>query len=130
VTFDAKWKPGTPDYEVTPPKYPAELTPKLKDKLEELAKQAFRLLGCRDYARVDFRVRPPARPYSPSACPNPDFSPLAGLSGPLDGQRAAGGNPYPLTKVPPRDAATRACEGSAPLSDSGRGVPSLFYFLV
>src|SRR5581483_9437008 len=83
VTFDAKWKPGTPDYEVTPPKYPAELTPKLKDKLESLAKQAFRLLGCRDYARVDFRVRPPGKPYILEVNPNPDFSPNAGLAGGL-----------------------------------------------
>ncbi len=84
VTFDAKWKPGTPDYEVTPPKYPAELTPKLKDKLESLAKQAFRLLGCRDYARVDFRVRPPGKPYILEVNPNPDFSPMAGLAGGLE----------------------------------------------
>jgi D-alanine-D-alanine ligase len=84
VTYDAKWKPGTPDYELTPPKYPAEVTPKLKDKLETLAKQAFRLLGCRDYARVDFRVRPSGKPYILEINPNPDFSPLAGLSGGLE----------------------------------------------
>jgi D-alanine-D-alanine ligase len=83
VTYDAKWKPGTNDYEMTPPKYPAEVKPKLKEKLETLAKQAFRLLGCRDYARVDFRVRPTGKPYILEINPNPDFSPLAGLSGGL-----------------------------------------------
>jgi D-alanine-D-alanine ligase len=83
VTYDAKWKPGTPDYEATPPKYPAEVTPKLREKLEILAKQAFRLLGCRDYARVDFRVRPTGKPYILEVNPNPDFSPNAGLSGGL-----------------------------------------------
>ncbi len=60
VTYDAKWKPGTRDYESTPPLYPAEVTPRLKEKLETLAKQVFRLLDCRDYARVAFPACGPA----------------------------------------------------------------------
>ena len=88
ITYDAKWKPGTPDYESTPPKYPAEnVPPKLATKLRTLAKKAFRLTGCRDYARVDFRVKPSGKPYILEVNPNPDFSPLAGLSG---GLKAAG----------------------------------------
>jgi D-alanine-D-alanine ligase len=83
VTYDAKWKPGSRDYESTPPRYPAVVSPRLKEKLESLAKQAFRLLDCRDYARVDFRVRPGNRPYILEVNPNPDFSPTAGLSGGL-----------------------------------------------
>lgn len=83
VTYDAKWKPGSRDYEATPPRYPAIVTPKLAEKIATLATQAFRLLGCRDYARVDFRVRAPARPYILEVNPNPDFSPTAGLSGGL-----------------------------------------------
>jgi D-alanine-D-alanine ligase len=83
VTYEAKWKPGSRDYEATPPRYPAEVTPRLKAKLEALAKQAFRLLGCRDYARVDFRVRPGNRPYILEVNPNPDFNPVAGLAGGL-----------------------------------------------
>jgi D-alanine-D-alanine ligase len=55
----------------------------MKEKLDALAIQAFRLLGCRDYARVDFRVRPTGRPYILEVNPNPDFSPTAGLSGGL-----------------------------------------------
>jgi D-alanine-D-alanine ligase len=83
VTYEAKWKPGTRDYEATPPKYPARVSPRLRGKLEELARQAFRLLGCRDYARVDFRVRG-SKPYILEVNPNPDFSPTAGLSGGLE----------------------------------------------
>ncbi len=83
VSYDAKWKPGTRDYESTPPLYPAVVTPRLQEKLETLAKQAFRLLDCRDYARVDFRVRPGNRPYILEVNPNPDYSPTAGLSGGL-----------------------------------------------
>jgi D-alanine-D-alanine ligase len=83
VTYDAKWKPGTRDYEATPPKYPARVSPRLGDKLQALARRAFRLLGCRDYARVDFRVRG-NKPYILEVNPNPDFSPVAGLSGGLE----------------------------------------------
>jgi D-alanine-D-alanine ligase len=83
VTYDAKWKPGSRDYEATPPRYPAEVTPRLAERLEALAQQAFHLLGCRDYARVDFRVRPSGKPYILEVNPNPDFSPTAGLAGGL-----------------------------------------------
>ncbi len=85
VTYDAKWKPGSPDYEATPPAYnPDDVPPRLKARLERLAKQAFRALGCRDYARVDFRVKPPQKPYILEVNPNPDYSPIAGLSGALE----------------------------------------------
>lgn len=83
VTYDAKWKPGSRDYEATPPRYPAEVSPRLGEKLATLSRQAFRLLGCRDYARVDFRVRPNGKPYILEVNPNPDFSPTAGLAGGL-----------------------------------------------
>jgi D-alanine-D-alanine ligase len=83
VTYDAKWKPGTRDYEATPPLYPATVTPRLAERVCDLARQAFRLLGCRDYARVDFRVRPGGKPYILEVNPNPDFSPTAGLAGGL-----------------------------------------------
>jgi D-alanine-D-alanine ligase len=83
VTYDAKWKPGSRDYEATPPRYPAEVNARLAERLGALARQAFRLLGCRDYARVDFRVRPGGKPYILEVNPNPDFQPTAGLTGGL-----------------------------------------------
>jgi D-alanine-D-alanine ligase len=83
VTYDAKWKPGSRDYEATPARYPAEVSPKLAEKLAGLARRAFRLLGCRDYARVDFRVKPSGRAYLLEVNPNPDFNPTAGLAGGL-----------------------------------------------
>lgn len=83
VTYDAKWKPGSRDFEATPPQYPASISPRLAERLGSLAKQAFRLLGCRDYARVDFRVRSPGKPFILEVNPNPDFSPTAGLAGAL-----------------------------------------------
>jgi D-alanine-D-alanine ligase len=83
VTYDAKWKPGSRDYEATPPRYPADVTPSLAARLTKLAKRAYRLLGCRDYTRVDFRVRSPLKPYILEVNPNPDYSPNAGLNGGL-----------------------------------------------
>jgi D-alanine-D-alanine ligase len=83
VTYDAKWKPGSRDYEATPPSYPARVSPRLAERVSDLARKAFRLLGCRDYARVDFRVRAPGKPYILEVNPNPDFSPTAGLAGGL-----------------------------------------------
>jgi D-alanine-D-alanine ligase len=83
VTYDAKWKPSSRDYQATPPRYPAEVRPKLAERLSALALRAFRLLGCRDYARVDFRVRPSGKPYILEVNPNPDFNPDAGLAGGL-----------------------------------------------
>jgi D-alanine-D-alanine ligase len=83
VTYDAKWKPGSRDYEATPAKYPAEVSSRLAGRLHALAKQAFRLLGCRDYARVDFRVRPNGKPCILEVNPNPDYGPTAGMAGGL-----------------------------------------------
>jgi len=71
VTYDAKWKPGSRDYEATPPRYPADVSPKLAERVGAVSKQAFRLLCCRDYARVDFRLRPTGKPYILEVNPTP-----------------------------------------------------------
>jgi D-alanine-D-alanine ligase len=81
VTYDAKWKPGSRDYELTPPDYPAKIPDALRDRLWEVAAAAFRVVGCRDYARVDFRVDESQQPFILEVNPNPDYSPVAGLSG-------------------------------------------------
>jgi len=78
VTYDAKWKPDSRDFQATPGRYPAEVSPRLAEKLGDLAKSAFRLLGCRDYARVDFRVRN-GKPYILEVNPNPCFAPSSGM---------------------------------------------------
>jgi D-alanine-D-alanine ligase len=81
VTYDGKWTTGSRDWKASEIRYPAEeVSPRLAERLKSLACQAFRLLGCRDYARVDFRVRPSGKAYILEVNPNPDFNPsdLAG----------------------------------------------------
>jgi D-alanine-D-alanine ligase len=81
LTYDGKWRPGTPDYDGTPPKFPAEISPAMKRKLGRIAMQAFRLFGCRDYARVDFRMRDDGKPFILEVNPNPEISAEAGFAG-------------------------------------------------
>lgn len=80
LTYEAKWHSGSEADEMTPPVCPADVEPELADQLRDLALRAYRLTGCRDYARVDFRVDPAGQPYILEINANPDFSLGAGLS--------------------------------------------------
>jgi D-alanine-D-alanine ligase len=81
LTYDGKWKPGSDDYEITPPRYPADISPRLAERLGAIALQAYRLIGCKDYARVDFRVKASGKPYILEINPNPEISTNAGFAG-------------------------------------------------
>jgi D-alanine-D-alanine ligase len=83
ITYDAKWKPGSREFEATPPEYRADISPRLTERLAHLSKKAFRVLGCLDYARIDFRVKASGHPYILELNPNPDFNPETGLAGGL-----------------------------------------------
>ncbi len=90
LTYAGKWKLDSVDYESTPPKYPADVSPRLARKLGALAMKAYRLIGCRDYARVDFRVTADGKPFILEVNPNPEISEDAGFAGSL----GAGRVPY------------------------------------
>lgn len=79
LTYDGKWKPGSPMYEATSPHYPADLSAGVVRKLHDLALKAYRLVGCRDYARVDFRMNDAGKIYILEVNPNPEIGPTAGL---------------------------------------------------
>jgi D-alanine-D-alanine ligase len=79
LTYAGKWRTDSAEFIKTPPCCPAAISPRLAERVNELAKQAYRLLGCRDYARIDFRVRPSGKPYILEVNPNPDISPGAGF---------------------------------------------------
>src|SRR5262249_57126693 len=55
------------------------LPPDLAAAVETHARKAFRLLGCRDYARVDYRIRD-GQPFVLELNPNPDFAPDRALA--------------------------------------------------
>jgi D-alanine-D-alanine ligase len=81
ITYEGKWKPGTQDYEMSPMRFPAlNVPPELADRVRTIALEAYRLFDCRDYARLDFRVRPPADPFILEINSNPGLSPEAGFA--------------------------------------------------
>jgi len=89
VSYAGKWLEGSPEYTATEPICPARLSAKDELLISHLALRAYKLLECRDYARVDIRMREHT-PYILEINANPDISPDAGLA------RSAriGGHPY------------------------------------
>ncbi len=77
-SYEAKWFEDHILFQKTPPVCPAEIDEDLQRKLQELAADAFRVMGCRDYARVDFRMSRDGKIYILEVNPNPDISLNAG----------------------------------------------------
>jgi D-alanine-D-alanine ligase len=86
VGFSAKWFRESDEYKKTKPVCPALLEPSMKNHLEKIALKAYKALYCRDYARVDMRLRNNS-PCILEINPNPDISSEAGFTRSL---RAAG----------------------------------------
>ena len=78
--YDAKWFEDHPLYQKTPPVCPAPVDDGTRARLQGLAEAAFRTMGCRDYARVDFRMDAKGRPFILEVNPNPDISTNAGYA--------------------------------------------------
>ena len=79
VTYNAKWMKGTPEYEGTKGKCPAELSSEVEHRVKEIALQAFQIMECRDYARVDIRLTSDNKPFVLEVNPNPDICDDAGF---------------------------------------------------
>lgn len=78
VDFSAKWLKESEQYKKTKPVCPALLPASVKNKIEEIALLAYESLYCRDYARIDIRLKG-NHPLILEANPNPDIAPDAGF---------------------------------------------------
>jgi D-alanine-D-alanine ligase len=83
ITYDAKWKPESRECRLTPPRYPADVAVDVARQLQSLAVRAYHVLGCRDLARVDFRLRSNGEPFILEVNPNPSYHPEAGYAAAL-----------------------------------------------
>lgn len=79
VTYNAKWMQGTDEYKGTVGVCPAMLAPEIEKEAREVALKAFRIMGCRDYARVDMRLDN-NNLFVIEVNPNPDISDDAGFA--------------------------------------------------
>jgi D-alanine-D-alanine ligase len=72
-TYESNYDPSSLAYQLTLPKLPAVLTKDQVSKLDEIVIAAYRAIGCRDYARMDVRLRDGIF-YLLDVNPNPDIS--------------------------------------------------------
>lgn len=81
LTYEAKWDPTSPDFYASDVQVPPRKLPRRQgNKLHKAALAAYRITGCRDYARVDFRVDADGEPYLLEVNPNPDLAQGVGFA--------------------------------------------------
>ena len=87
LSFASEWVAGSYAYENTSSRCPADLDAPSEEKIKSIALRACRVVGCRDYARVDMRLRgdtPYVLEVNPNPCINPQdsgFIASAGVAG-------------------------------------------------
>jgi len=80
LTFAAKWDEGSIYYKSTPVICPAKIDDAEKARIRQVALAAFRITGCRGYARVDMRLDRNGNVNVIEVNPNPDISPNTGAA--------------------------------------------------
>jgi len=84
LDYAAKWLSGTFQYRNTDSKSPADLQQATADEIRRLAVVAWKATGCKDYARIDFRIDHKGNPFVLEVNPNPDIGPGAGYATALE----------------------------------------------
>ena len=80
-SYDAKWKSDSAEYRETPLEVPVILEVSLMNRIRQVAERAYRLIGCRDYARVDIRLSESGEPFILEVNPNPFLNSIAIIDG-------------------------------------------------
>ncbi|HET6371985.1 MAG TPA: D-alanine--D-alanine ligase [Candidatus Polarisedimenticolia bacterium] len=80
VGYRSKWVHDSFEYRHTNGVCPAPVDSETTARIQELAVAAYRATGCRDYARVDFRLDESGRPWILEVNANPDITDGAGLA--------------------------------------------------
>lgn len=78
-SYAAKWVEGSREFTHTKPLCPADLPRHIRNRVNAVSLQTYRLLDCRDYARVDIRLSARGVPYVLEINANPDISRDAGM---------------------------------------------------
>ncbi len=84
ISYDAKWKPESVEFEGTPYEYPAKLSADLLAKVKDTVRRSYLALDLRDYGRIDMRVSADEIVYVIEVNPNPDLHIVTGLAISLD----------------------------------------------
>ncbi len=79
VSYQAKWDPNHEAYHKTIPSCPAKLPKRIEMKAKQIALNVFKIMGCRDYARIDMRLSVDNKLYVLEVNPNPDLTESAGF---------------------------------------------------
>jgi D-alanine-D-alanine ligase len=80
-SFTAKWFEDSEEHKAAPLRAPVELPSEPAERLRGLAVRAFRVLGCRDYARLDVRMAPDGAFHVLEVNPNPYLNSPALIAG-------------------------------------------------
>jgi D-alanine-D-alanine ligase len=75
-TYEGKWNESSIEFKSTPLVSGVELEDPLRERVEQVPGAAYKLLGMRDYARVDLRVTPEGEVFVLEVNPNPDLNSL------------------------------------------------------
>lgn len=79
VSYQAKWDPLHEAYHKTIPICPAKLPKRIEERAKKMALAAFKVMGVRDYSRVDMRLSKDNKLYVLEVNPNPDLTEGAGF---------------------------------------------------
>jgi D-alanine-D-alanine ligase len=70
-TFAAKWDENSAEFKASPLLTPVWIEQVLWERVQQVTQMAYKLIGLRDYGRVDLRLTDDGQPYILEVNPNP-----------------------------------------------------------